>query len=172
MTSQRQYILAVIEHASLRAQILGSTAHPSAGWVTQAAKSLVMGLEDAGAHAKYMIRDQFPKLCDQIRADASIQIVLSGIPIPSMNSITERWVQTLRRELLDWTRIWNERHLHHALHEFEQHYNAHRPHPAMNQAAPLRAAPQPITDSDRVADLNIRRHDRLTGPIHEYRHTA
>ncbi|WP_223838752.1 transposase [Saccharopolyspora pogona] len=128
-----------------------------------------MDLEDAGAHAKYMIRDRdakFPKLFDQILADAGMQIVLSGIRI-RMNSIIERWVQTLRRELLDRTFIWNERHLHHALHEFEQHRNAHRPHQAMNRAAPLRAAPQRITDSDRIADLNIRPHDRLARIIQE-----
>ncbi|MGV9384986.1 hypothetical protein ACWDRB_54910 [Nonomuraea sp. NPDC003707] len=31
----------------------------------------------------------------------------------------ERWIQTCRRELLDRTLIWNERHLLHALREFE-----------------------------------------------------
>jgi hypothetical protein len=36
-----------------------------------------------------------------------------------MNSIMERWVQTCRHELLDRTLIWNQRHLLHALQEFE-----------------------------------------------------
>ncbi|WP_406301034.1 transposase [Streptomyces sp. NBC_00626] len=69
----------------------------------------------------------------------------------------ERWVQTCRHELLDRTLIWNERHLRHALREFEAHHNKHRPHQAMNQATPLRALPEPITDPDRIAHLNIRR---------------
>lgn len=175
LTGQRQYILAVIEHASRRVRILGTTAHPTAAWVTQAAKNLAMDLQDAGAKAKYMIRDRdakFPELFDQILADAGIRVILSGVRMPRMNSITERWVQTLRRELLDRTLIWNERHLRHALHEFEQHHNAHRPHQAMNQAAPLRPVPQPITDSERITSLNIRRHDRLAGIIHEYQHAA
>jgi hypothetical protein len=42
----------------------------------------------------------------------------------------------------------------------------------MRQAAPLRAVPEPITDPDRIAYLNIRRNDRLGGIIHEYRHAA
>ncbi|MFE6895259.1 integrase core domain-containing protein [Streptomyces sp. NPDC057717] len=50
-----------------------------------------------------------------------------------MNSITERWVQTCRHELLDRTLIWNERHLHHVLREFETHHNTHRPHQAMRR---------------------------------------
>ena len=55
-----------------------------------------------------------------------------------MNSIMERWVQTCRRELLDRTLIWNQRHLLHALREFEQFYNAHRPHQGIANARPLR----------------------------------
>jgi putative transposase len=89
-----------------------------------------------------------------------------------MNSIIERWVQTCRHELLNRTLVWNERHLRHALHQFEQHHHAHRPHQALNQAAPLRPTPEPITDTGRIAHLNVRRHDRLAGVIHKYRHAA
>ncbi|MDH6146014.1 transposase InsO family protein [Kitasatospora sp. GP30] len=152
-----------------------TTAHPTAHWVGQAARNLAMDLEDAEATVNYLIRDRdakFPALFDQILGDAGIQVVLSGIHVPRMNSIMERWVQTCRHELLDRTLIWNERHLRHALREFEQHHNEHRPHQAMNQAAPLRAVPKPITDPGRIARLGIRRHDRLGGVIHEYRHAA
>jgi hypothetical protein len=89
-----------------------------------------------------------------------------------MNSIMERWVQTCRHELLDRTLIWNERHLRHALREFEHHHSRHRPHQAMNQSAPLRAVPEPIADPGRIAHLEIRRHDRLGGVLREYRHAA
>jgi putative transposase len=36
-------------------------------------------------------------------------------------------VLTCRRELLDRIWIWNQQHLLHALREFEQFYNSHRP---------------------------------------------
>ncbi|MFI6183988.1 hypothetical protein ACIA8R_51245 [Nonomuraea sp. NPDC051191] len=39
LTGQRQYILAVIEHASRRVRVLGTTAHPTASWVVQAMRS-------------------------------------------------------------------------------------------------------------------------------------
>jgi hypothetical protein len=77
-----------------------------------------------------------------------------------MNSITERWVQTCRHELLDRTLIWNQRHLLQALREFERFYNGHRPHRALSQAAPLRALPEPITDPEQLTRLDVRRHDR------------
>lgn len=53
----------------------------------------------------------------------------------------ERWVQTCRRELLDRTLIWNQRHLLHALREFEQFYNSHRPHQGIANTRPLRPLP-------------------------------
>jgi len=106
--------------------VLGATAHPTATWVAQAARNLLMDLKEAGATVKYLIRDRdakFPPLFDEILAQAGIQVVLSGIRVPRMNSVMERWVQTCRRELLDRTLIWNQRHLLHALHEYETHYN-------------------------------------------------
>jgi hypothetical protein len=85
-----------------------------------------MDLEDAGCTARYIIRDRdgkFPTLFDTILADAGIQVVLSGIQIPRMNSIMERWIQSCRHELLDQTLIWNQAHLPYVLHEYEQFYN-------------------------------------------------
>ncbi|GAA4260325.1 hypothetical protein [Dactylosporangium darangshiense] len=52
LTGTRMYVLAVIEHANRRVRVLGATPHPAATWVTQAAKNLVMDLEDAGCRVK------------------------------------------------------------------------------------------------------------------------
>jgi transposase InsO family protein len=106
LAGTRLYILAVIEHTSRRIRVLGATEHPAAAWVAQAAKNLVMDLEDAGSRAKFMIRDRdgkFPELFDAILADSGIQVVLSGVRMPRMNSIMERWMKTCRHELLDRT---------------------------------------------------------------------
>jgi hypothetical protein len=52
-------------------------------------------------------RREVPAPFDAILADAGITFVLSGIPMPRMNSIMERWIQTCRHELLVRTLIWN-----------------------------------------------------------------
>jgi transposase len=81
LTGQRQYILALIEHATRRVRVLGTTAHPTAPWVIQAARNLVMDLDEAGAKVTYLIRDRgakFPSPFDRILADAGIETVLTG----------------------------------------------------------------------------------------------
>ncbi|MGC9671357.1 integrase core domain-containing protein [Planosporangium sp. 12N6] len=134
-----------------------------------------MDLEDAGHRARFLIRDRdgkFPALFDAVLADAGSDVVLSGVRVPRMNSIMERWVQTCRRELLDRTLIWNQQHLLHALREFEQFYNGHRPHQGIANASPLRPSPSPITDPEQIARLTIRRRDRLGGILREYENAA
>ncbi|EFL27556.1 integrase [Streptomyces himastatinicus ATCC 53653] len=171
----RMHVLLVIQHRSRRIRVLGATAHPSASWIAQAAKNLAMDLEDLGYRARFMIRDRdgkFPELFDAVLKDAGIDVVLSGIQMPRMNSIMERWIQTCRRELLDRTLIWNQRHLLHTLREFERYYNGHRPHQGIANARPLHPLPPPIDDPNALTRLDIRRHDRLDGILHEYRHAA
>ncbi|MFF5278892.1 integrase [Streptomyces sp. NPDC000133] len=158
------YVFAVIEQANRRIRILGATAHPTADRVTQAARNIVMDLQDAGATVTHLIRDRdskFTRAFDAVFEAEDIEIVTTGIRVPLMNSIMERWVQTCRHELLDRTLIWNQAHLLHALGEFEAFYNQH-----------LRQDPEPITEPNRLQRLDVHRRDRLGGVLHEYAHAA
>jgi putative transposase len=175
LTGARLYVFAVIEHATRRVRVLGATAHPTAAWTTQLARNLVMDLQDAGATVKYLVRDRDSRYTtgfDAIFEDEGIAIVKTGVRVPRMNAIMERWVRSCRTELLDRTLIVNQAHLLHALREYETFYNQHRPHRTLHAAAPLRPLPQPITNPDRLDNLNISRRDRLGGILHEYRHAA
>ncbi|WP_245848390.1 integrase core domain-containing protein [Lentzea kentuckyensis] len=176
LTGQRQYILAAIHHASRRVWIVGTTAHPTHAWVTQAIRNLLMDLEDTGyvARIRFLIRDRdgkYPAVIDEILGTAGIATILTGVRVPRMNSIVERWVKTLRAELLDRTLIWNHTHLQHALREYERYYNEHRTHRSLAAAAPLRARPQPL-EPGQIEHLNVDRQDRLGGVIHEYHYAA
>ena len=64
--------------------------------------------------------------------------------------------------------IFNRRHLETVLAEYVAHFNDHRPHRTLNQAAPLHPLPPPASPSQ----LRVRRHDRLGGLIHEYTQVA
>jgi putative transposase len=59
----------------------------------------------------------------------AFQIVLAGVLVPRMNSITERWVRTCPHELLDRTLIWNRTHLCSTYsREVETYYDQHGHH--------------------------------------------
>jgi putative transposase len=55
---------------------------------------------------------------------------------PVANAYTERWVGTVRRELLDRTLVWHRRQLEQLLRDYIEHYNNHRPHRSLGQHAP------------------------------------
>ncbi|WP_308295602.1 hypothetical protein [Streptomyces odontomachi] len=43
---------------------------------------------------------EYPQLFDASLADIGIEVVLTGIRMPGMHAITERWARTCRRALL------------------------------------------------------------------------
>ena len=68
LTGRRQYILAAIHHAGRRVRILGTTAHPTHAWVTQAVRNLLMDLADAGGVARVRFLHPRPR-CQVPRVD-------------------------------------------------------------------------------------------------------
>jgi hypothetical protein len=117
------------------------------------ARNRVMDLHDAGATGKYLIRDRdsrYTAAFDAVFVNEGIAFVKTGIRVPRMNAIMERWVRTRRAELLDRTLIVNQAHLLRALREYETFYNERRPHRTLHAAAPLRPLPHPITEPGRL----------------------
>ena len=166
----RLYGVAVVEHATRQVHILAVTAHPTADWVAQQARTLFMDLGDHVSQFTFLIRDRdskFTSMFDAIFASEGIRIITTPTRAPRANAIMERWIGSLGREVLDRMLILNARHLRRVLAEYEDHFNTHRPHRSLAHAAPLRALPQPET-----ADIKIIRHDRLGGAIHEYQQVA
>jgi transposase InsO family protein len=118
-----------------------------------------------------MIRDRgstFTSAFDAVLADAGIQAVLCNVRTPRMNAIAERWIGGCRPELLDRTLIWNQSHLRRILREYATHHNLHRPHRALDAAAPLKPLPEPA-DLD---EYRVRKQARVGGLINEYRLVA
>ncbi|MEV4009821.1 integrase core domain-containing protein [Nonomuraea angiospora] len=99
------------------------------------------------------------------RVDAGIRVVRSGAWVPRMNSIMERWIQTCRCELLERTLIRNQKHLLQALREFETFSNEHRPHRALQQAAPLRALPDRSTRPSATTNPGEPQKDEPPEPV-------
>jgi transposase InsO family protein len=79
----------------------------------------------------------------QWRANLRIREIdgIKTVPhVPVSHPFTERLVGTIRREYMDHTLFWNERDLEEKLGEFQDYYNAHRVHQALNLQTPDEAA--------------------------------
>jgi putative transposase len=112
-----------------------------------------------------LIRDRdskFTSVFDAVFTSEGIGILRTPARAPQANAIAERWIGTVRRKLLDRVLIINRRHLMAVLTEYVAHFNDHRPHRALNQAAPLRSLPPPASPQ-----CHLRRRDLLGGLIHE-----
>ena len=130
-----------------------------------------MDLDDANRGFLFLIRDRdakFSAAFDAVFTAIDIRIIKTPVRAPRANAIAERFVGTVRRELLDRLLIINERHAEAVLHEFERHYNDHRPHRTLGQAAPARPLPRRAT----TETYKIQRRDRLGGLVHEYPQVA
>jgi putative transposase len=171
ITLDRLYVFFVIEHATRRVHILGVTAHPAGAWLTQQARNLCVDLDAAGRRLQFLIRDRdtkFTAAFDTVFTATDVRIIRTPVQAPRANAIAERFVGTIRRELLDRILIINQRHATAVLREYERHHNNHRPHRTLGQAAPLRPLPRHM----RTEIHNVRRRDRLGGLIHEYQQVA
>jgi putative transposase len=163
LSGTKVYVLAGIEHGSRRVRVLGVTEHPVQSWVVRQARNLLMDLEDAETRVKFVLHERdvsFTAVFDAVFQAAGVRIARSAVQAPRMTSIMERWIGSCRRELLDRTLIWNQRHLMMVLREYEDFYNTRRPHRTLKQAAPLRPLPNGVTDLDH---FRVQRRDRARG---------
>jgi putative transposase len=164
---RRYYVLFFIELDRRRVQLAGITTNPTGTWTTQAARNFCMRTDRA---IRFVIRDgagQFLTGFDNVFHGDGTRVIRTPPYTPVANAYAERWVGTVRRELCDRTLIWNHHQLQQLLHEYIEHYNAHRPHRSLGQRAP--------NDHKVVAyrpGQPIRRHPTCNGLINQYRQAA
>jgi putative transposase len=120
LNGAKVYVLAVIEHGTRRVRILGATGHRVQSWVVQQARNLLMDLDDAGLSVKFILHDRTPASPPRSTPSSRPPAPEWSAPLfRRMNAVMERWIGSCRRELLDRTLIWNQRHLMTVLREYE-----------------------------------------------------
>ena len=127
--------------------------------------------ESAGRRFRFLIATadtKFTATFVAVFTASDVRIIKTPVRAPRANAIAERFVGTIRRELLDHLLIINQRHAAAVLRVFERHHNHHRPHHTLGQAAPSR----PLRCRAPTETHEIQRHDRLGGLVHEYPQVA
>jgi len=164
------YVFFVIEVGSRRVKILGVTSNPDGAWVTQQARNMAMdgGLENL----RFLIRDRDAKFTgpfDEVFGSQGMRVIKTPVRAPKANAYAERFVRTVRAELLDLVLVTGRRHLLRLLADYEAHYNSHRPHRGIDLEAPdgVRGEPQEAVPLDEV-----RRTKVVSGLISQYRRAA
>jgi len=173
VTLRRYYLLFFIDIPTRRVLYGGITEHPTGPWTTQAARNLFLRHHDALGSCKALVRDrgsQFTGAFDEIFATEHITVLKTPVRTPLANAFAERWIGTLRRDLLDRTLVWNRRQLERIVVDYIAHYNDHRPHRSLDQHPP--AGPEPVTPTPLQPSVKLRRSTRCDGLIHEYRTAA
>jgi transposase InsO family protein len=168
---RRLYVLVFIEHGTRRMHLGGVTAHPTGAWTVQQARNQALDLNERFEDFRFLIRDRgsnFTPSFDAVFQAAGITILGTAVQAPRMNATCERLAGTLRRELLDRVLVPGTAHLLAVLAEYQEHYNAARPHQRIGQRVPDAEHPPPRITPGHLHARQIRRKSVLSGLINEY----
>jgi len=123
-----------------------------------------------------MIRDREPNFTasfDAVFQATGTTILRTAVQVPRMNTICERLVGTLRRELLDRMLILSAAHLRAALTEYQAHYHTAPAAPGHRPARPPAAATtRPGISAADLDAQRVRRRPVLSSLINEYMHAV
>jgi putative transposase len=100
---------------------------------------------------------------DAVFGSEGARVILTPIRSPKANAYAERWVRTVRTEILDRTLILSRRHLDRVVSRYTFHYNSHRPHRGIGLAPPQACG----ADPPHIRPGPIHRREVLPG-INEY----
>ena len=165
------YTVFVIDLASRRVHVLGSTPHPSDLFMDQIVRRVTAADDGALVGHRVLICDRDRKWSGAVRqqlGDAGIHVVLTPARAPNANAYAERFVRSIKDECLDRIIPFGERHFGHVITEcteFVEHYHRERNHQGL--ANRLIVA---TSVSDRTG--RVRRRRRLGGLLNFYERAA
>ena len=115
---------------------------------------------------RFLIHDNDTIFSDRVAetiGDLGIEPKWTAYRSPWQNGIAERWVGTVRRELLDHVIVIDERHLWRLLREYVDYYNEDRVHTCLRDSPMGR-----VTERRQSPDAKIVGLPRVGGLHHRY----
>ena len=163
------YVFLVLHHGRRKVVHLAITANPSMDWVIQQLREAM----PYGQQPRFVLRDNDGIYGDGVESfldSCGIEEVRTAYRCPWRNPFVERFVGTLRRELLDHVIVLGQGHLERLLREFvEAYYHPARPHQGLDGDTPL---PQPKSDAPITGPTRLISTPILGGLHHRYQRVA
>ena len=156
------YVWFALDHGRRRILHFNVTANPSARWVIQ---QLREAFPDHSTH-RYLILDNdaiFSAEVARTVARFGIHPRRTALQSPWQNGTAERFVGTVRRELLDHVIVLSEDHLRRLLREYVAYYNTERVHTSIGDAPANR-----ITECRPSRRARVVGSPRIGGLHHRY----
>jgi len=150
----------VIDLASRRVHIVGSTPHPDEGFMRQVGRTLTATDDGVLIRHRVLICDRDAKWSAPVRerlSEAGVCVVQTPYHAPNANAYAERFVRSIKQECLNRVIPFGERHLRRTIAEFVAHYHCERNHQGLENEL-IERAPVMTEDVGR-----IRRCQRLGG---------
>ena len=129
------YTVFIIDLASRRVHVLGSTPHPTELFMGQMVRLVTAADYGVLVGHRALICDRDRKWSRAVRqqlGDAGIRVVLTPARAPNANVYAERFVRSIKEERLDRMIPLGERHFRHAVAEFVAHYHCERNHQGLD----------------------------------------
>jgi transposase InsO family protein len=158
------YTVFVIDLATRRVQVLGTTSHPDDAFMRQVVRTLTVA--DANT-CRVLICDRDAKWSAAVRerlAEAEIRVVQTPYEAPNANAYAERFVRSIKQECLDRMIPLGEHHFRRAVTEFVAHYHGERNHQGLDNAL--------IERTPTIGAGRVHRRQRLGGLLNYYRRAA
>ncbi len=163
------YCFFVIGHDRRKIVHYNVTRQPIAFWI-------VLQLREAWGFEqphRFLIFDRDAKFSVEVISTVKqncMEPIRTAFRSPWQNGIAERWVGTVRRDLLDHLIVLNRRHLRRLLKEYIRYYHEDRTHLGPGKDTPHRESSVPL--QYRVVVVSSRRAWRTAPPLRPRRLTS
>jgi transposase InsO family protein len=162
------YTVFVIDLASRRVQILGSTPHPEAIFIQQVVRQLTLADEGLLEPGHVLICDRDSKCSPEVRRvlrDAGVRVLVTPIRAPNAHAYAERFVRSDQGRVPESTDPHWGAPFPASGREFVEHYHRERNHQGLGNT--LIVAPLAMNVAGRV-----RRRPRLGGLLNYFQRAA
>jgi transposase InsO family protein len=160
------YVLFFMQVGSRKVHIAGLTPNPNGPWMTQMARNATMAEWGFLTPGQQVLHDRDTKFCpafqETIKAAGVTPIKLPPRS-PNLNAHAERWVRSVKEEVLSRLILFGEGALRHVLKEYGTHYHHERNHQGRANELLM-----PLASQEPLGTTSIHSCERLGGLLKYY----